>query len=305
MGTGRYIVFEGAEGCGKSTHAANLANELNAVLTRETGGTNIGRAIRTVLHDPANTELADRAEALLTAADRAQHMAELVRPALRSGQPRDQRSQCLQHVGLSGIWPRVCRSTSSAQINDWAIEGLWPELIILLDVPVEVLAERMTGRDLDRFEQADAEFHARVRDGFATMAAADPERWVVIDGSGSTCRRLPRSSALAVARSIGHVMSQYLGRGHRSAKCDAPVGGVGRVTGARLSFRRAAGSTKHEAARAFAALLLSGSDDPDQRDARLALAGAHPDVREFARVGAAINKEQADEIVRSGCVGAK
>ena len=82
---GRYIALEGAEGCGKSTHAARLAIALDAVLTRETGGTHIGNEIRILLHDPANTHLADKAEALLIAADRAQHFQELVCPALALG----------------------------------------------------------------------------------------------------------------------------------------------------------------------------------------------------------------------------
>ena len=85
MSTGRYITLEGAEGCGKSTHAARLADALDAVLTRETGGTAIGQRIRTILHDTTVTNLSHRAEALLTAADRAQHIDEIVAPALISG----------------------------------------------------------------------------------------------------------------------------------------------------------------------------------------------------------------------------
>jgi dTMP kinase len=69
------------------------------------------------------------------------------------------------------------------RISDWAMDGLWPEMVILIDVPAEVLAERMSSRDLDRFEQADDAFHARVRAGFVEMAGADPQRWVVIDGT--------------------------------------------------------------------------------------------------------------------------
>jgi dTMP kinase len=69
-------------------------------------------------------------------------------------------------------------------VNEWAIGGRWPDLVILIDVPTEVLAERMRNRDLDRFERAPADFHARVREGFHTMAAADPAHWVIIDGHG-------------------------------------------------------------------------------------------------------------------------
>src|SRR5262245_19273875 len=85
MSPGRYIVLEGSEGCGKSTQAARLAEALGALLTRETGGTDIGKRIRTILHDTAVDNLDDRAEALLTAADRAQHVHEIVKPALAEG----------------------------------------------------------------------------------------------------------------------------------------------------------------------------------------------------------------------------
>jgi dTMP kinase len=183
MEPGRYIAFEGAEGCGKSTHAASLSREIGAILTRETGGTELGQSIRNILHDPANTHLADRAEALLTAADRAQHLAQVVRPALAAGQHVISDRSVYSTLAYQG-YGRGLPLGELRQINNWAIEGLWPELVILLDVPVAVLAERMRGRDLDRFEQADAMFHSQVRAGFAAMAAADPEHWVVIDGSG-------------------------------------------------------------------------------------------------------------------------
>jgi dTMP kinase len=184
-GPGRYIAFEGAEGCGKSTHALRLANALDAVLTRETGGTRIGAAIRDILHDTDNHELSDHAEVLLIAADRAQHLAEVIRPSLQGGRhvvsDRSAYSSLAYQGYGRGVAIDVVRSTS-----DWALDGTWPELVVLIDVPEEVLAQRMSIRDLDRFEQADDAFHARVRAGFAEMAAADPRIWLVIDGSGST-----------------------------------------------------------------------------------------------------------------------
>ena len=181
---GRYIALEGAEGCGKSTHASCLAVALDAVLTRETGGTHIGNEIRTLLHDPANTHLADKAEALLIAADRAQHLAELVRPALTVGRHVVSDRSAFSSLAYQG-YGRGLDVDVIRQISDWAIEGLWPELVILIDVPVEALAMRMSSRDLDRFEQADEAFHGRVRAGFAQLAEADPKRWVVIDGTRS------------------------------------------------------------------------------------------------------------------------
>jgi dTMP kinase len=179
---GRYIALEGAEGCGKSTHAARLAVALDAVLTRETGGTHLGNEIRTLLHDPANTHLADKAEALLIAADRAQHLHELVRPALTTGRHVVSDRSAFSSLAYQG-YGRGLPLEIVREISDWALDGHWPELVILIDVPVEVLSERMAKRDLDRFEQADEAFHARVRAGFAEMAAADPDRWVVIDGT--------------------------------------------------------------------------------------------------------------------------
>ncbi len=181
---GRYIALEGAEGCGKSTHAALLAADIDAVLTRETGGTDIGRAIRSILHDPANTELTDKAEVLLIAADRAQHLEQIVRPALLAGRhvvsDRSVYSSLAYQGYGRGVSVDVVRRTS-----DWALGGTWPELVLLIDVPVDVLVERMAERDLDRFERADDAFHARVRAGFAEMAANDPSRWLVIDGTAT------------------------------------------------------------------------------------------------------------------------
>ncbi len=182
MNLGRYIALEGAEGCGKSTHASRLAVALDAVLTRETGGTHIGNEIRTLLHDPANTHLADKAEALLIAADRAQHFDELVRPALTIGRHVVSDRSAYSSLAYQG-YGRGLQLDEVRHLSEWAMDGLWPELVILIDAPAEILAERMSSRDLDRFEQADAAFHARVRTGFRKMAAADPQRWVVIDGT--------------------------------------------------------------------------------------------------------------------------
>ncbi len=179
---GRYIALEGAEGCGKSTHASRLAVALDAVLTRETGGTHLGNEIRTLLHDPSNTHLADKAEALLIAADRAQHLHELVGPALSIGRHVVSDRSAFSSLAYQG-YGRGLELDLIRQISDWAVDGRWPDLVILIDVPFEMLSERMSSRDLDRFEQADDAFHARVRVGFAEMAAADPDRWVIIDGT--------------------------------------------------------------------------------------------------------------------------
>jgi dTMP kinase len=182
MATGRYIAFEGAEGCGKSTHAARLARTLDAVLTRETGGTAVGQRIRDILHDTAVTNLSHRAEALLTAADRAQHIEEIVAPALAQGRHVVSDRTVYSTLAYQG-YGRGLPLDEVRHINEWAVGGHWPELVLFLDAPWEVLEQRMQGRQLDRFEQEGHEFHERVRSGFHAMAQHEPERWVIIDAA--------------------------------------------------------------------------------------------------------------------------
>lgn len=182
MTSGRYIAFEGAEGCGKSTHAARLATELDAVLTRETGGTDIGRRIRDILHDTEVTDLSHRAEALLTAADRAQHLEQVVEPALAAGRHVVSDRSVYSTLAYQG-YGRELPLDEVRHINEWAIAGRWPELVLFLDAPEELLEQRLRDRQLDRFEQETRDFHRRVSTGFREMAAAEPDRWVVIDAT--------------------------------------------------------------------------------------------------------------------------
>jgi dTMP kinase len=180
-----YIALEGPEACGKSTQAALLASALDAVLTRETGGTPVGVRIRDILHDAAVTDLVDEAAALLTAADRAQHLRTLVVPALRGGRHVVSDRSVYSTLAYQG-YGRGLDLDELRRINRWAIGDRWPDLVVLLDVDVAVLDARMRGRDLDRFELAGRPFHDRVRRGFRDLAAAEPERWTVIDANGST-----------------------------------------------------------------------------------------------------------------------
>lgn len=180
---GRFIAFEGGEGCGKSTQAAVLADRRGALLTREPGGTVIGARIRELLLDPNTRGLHPRAEALLMAADRAQHVHEVVRPALESG--RDVVTD--RFAGSSIAYQGAGRGLDPGEVRDlsgWATGELWPDLTILLDVPLEVTAARLA-RELDRFEQEDLGFHERLLAGFRAQALADPGRWVVLDGTKS------------------------------------------------------------------------------------------------------------------------
>ena len=183
MTRGRFIAFEGGEACGKSTQAARLADALDAVLTREPGGTAIGAQLRAVLLDPATVDLSARAEALLIAADRAQHVAEVIEPALAAG----------RHVvtdrfaGSSIAYQGHGRGLPVEEIRDlsmWATGGVWPDLVILLDVP-PAEADRRLGAARDRMEAEPVSFHDAVIEGFRAQAAAEPERWVVIDGTPS------------------------------------------------------------------------------------------------------------------------
>lgn len=178
-----YIAFEGAEACGKSTQTKRLADAIDAVLTRETGGTEIGRRLRDILHDTAVTDLDDHAETLIVAADRAQHLAEVVRPALARGQHVVSDRSVYSTLAYQG-YGRGLPLEQVRTINEWAIGDTWPDLVVLLTVPPDVTARRMAKRDLDRFERAGDDFHGRVEQGFAAMAAADPERWVIVDASG-------------------------------------------------------------------------------------------------------------------------
>lgn len=182
-----YIAFEGAEGSGKSTQAALLAGAIGAVLTRETGGTDIGGRLREILHDTSVHDLDPRAEALITAADRAQHIAQVVRPALDAGDPVVSDRSVYSSLAYQG-YGRELDVDEIRHLNEWGTTGVWPTTVVFLDTPDDVIAERMSRRDLDRFEAAGDEFHARVLAGFRAMAAADPDRWITVQAVGSVDR---------------------------------------------------------------------------------------------------------------------
>jgi dTMP kinase len=177
-----YIAFEGAEACGKSTQAALLSDAIGAVLTRETGGTPIGSRIREILHDNTVDNLAARAEALMTAADRAQHIAEVVRPALDAGRSVVSDRSVYSSLAYQG-YGRELDVDEIRRLNRWGTDDLWPDAVVFLEIPDDLAADRMARRDLDRFEAAGEAFHDRVLAGFRTMAAKDPEHWITIDAS--------------------------------------------------------------------------------------------------------------------------
>lgn len=180
---GRFIALEGGEGCGKSTQARRLAEHLGARLTREPGGTPAGERLRDIVLDPGTGELDFRAEVLLIAAARADHVATVIRPALERGEAVVTDRYVASSLAYQGHG-RQLGVEDVARINEWATGGLTPDLTILLDVAEDVAAERM-GTDLDRLEAVGDGFHERVADGYRALAAADPEGWAVVDGAGT------------------------------------------------------------------------------------------------------------------------
>ena len=180
---GCFIAFEGGEACGQSTQAARLAEALGAVLTHEPGGTAIGARVRALVLDPATEGLADRAEALLMAADRAQHVAEVVAPALAAGRHVVTDRFAGSSIAYQGSG-RGLPVEDVRRISEWATDGVWPDLVVLLEVPAEV-AEARLGRSRDRMEAEPAAFHRSVLDGFRAQAEAEPRRWAVVDGTGT------------------------------------------------------------------------------------------------------------------------
>ena len=201
MKSGLYIAFEGIEGCGKTTQTQALVDSLRAthpdiVLTRETGGTVIGQQIRHVLHDVANTHLDPIAEALLIAGDRAQHRSEILEPALQAGHHVISDRSVYSTLAYQG-YGRHLPLDMVRRVNDWALAGHWPDLVILLDVDHGPAMERLRSRALDRFENEDHTFFQRVIDGFHTMAASDPQHWLVVNGQGD-----PREIATLIRQGV-------------------------------------------------------------------------------------------------------
>jgi dTMP kinase len=184
-----FITFEGPDGSGKTTQARMLAEYLEsrgmAVLhTREPGGTPISEQIREVILTTRNQSIADATEALLYSAARAQIVAELIRPALGAGKivvcdRYADSTMAYQGYGL-GLDLQALRV-----ITQFATGGLVPDLTFYVDVPVELgLARRHRG-ETNRLDLKDPMYHSRVREGFLKMAQAEPQRWIVIDGTRS------------------------------------------------------------------------------------------------------------------------
>jgi len=187
-GRGLFITFEGGDGAGKSTQSALLAAWLEAeghtvVRTREPGGTELGVEIRHLVQHRRG-HVAPRAEALLYAADRAHHVATLVRPALERGDMVVQDRYLDSSVAYQGAG----RELDAAQVHElsrWAVEDLLPDLTVLLDLDPAVSRDRMNAapRVYDRLEEVGGDFPTRVRAAYLELAAAEPERFLVLDAA--------------------------------------------------------------------------------------------------------------------------
>ena len=200
--SGRLIAFEGADASGKSTQARRLAARLDVELTFQFGATDIGGAIRSILLDPAHQSLDDRAEALLVIADKAQHVAEIVAPALARGDTIISDRFTASTTAYQG-YGRGLDLAELVRMMHWATHGIEPDLTVLLDVDLAVARERL-GDEIDRIEGAGADFHTRVREGYLEMAAADPDRWIVVDAGGTVDEVAARVDAAVDAWLAAH-----------------------------------------------------------------------------------------------------
>ena len=189
--SGFFIALEGPEGAGKSTQATALRSEISragfpVVLTREPGGTAVGEQIRAVVLDQSNCAMLPETEVLLYAAARAQHVGEVLRPALESGAV----VICDRYVDSTFAYQgggRQLDMSTLKSIQQYATGGLAPDLRVLLDLPVEVGLQRRLADavEVNRLDVAEPGFHRRVRDAFLGLASEDPDGWVVIDASAT------------------------------------------------------------------------------------------------------------------------
>jgi dTMP kinase len=181
---GRLIALEGIDGCGKSTQARLLADRLGALLTFEPGATALGGALRRLALEPGPALVSDRAEALLMAADRAQHVAEVVRPALdRGGWVVTDRysASTLAYQGYG----RGLDLEELDRLVGWATGGLIPHLSVLVEVDPALGRARRQGSPDDRMEAQEDGFLQRVAEGYRCLADLEPAPWLVVDGTGT------------------------------------------------------------------------------------------------------------------------
>lgn len=241
---GLFISFEGGDGTGKTTQIQALkewldGQGLDVVATREPGGTKLGEQVREiVLH---GQDISPRTEALFYAADRAHHVASKVRPALARGAVviTD------RYLDSSVAYQGAARSLGVDEVRElslWAVEGLLPDLTIILDVPADVAGRRAQARaGLDRLESAGSAFHEAVREQFLQLAKREPERCKVVDGA-----RSPEEIAQAVRELVDPLVGEFAAAGELVAAGGAdagkPAGGKSTADGELKAGRPAGGS---------------------------------------------------------------
>ena len=189
MSRGLFISFEGTDGSGKSTQYRLFADFLRqqgceVVTTREPGGTPISEKIRNIILDPDNTEMDDMTEALLFAAGRAQHVAQLIRPSVEEGKI----VLCDRFMDSSIAYQGYARGLGDCVriINEYAVAGMQPDLTFLLDLPPQAGRQRnVKAGKADRLEKQAMEFHNKVYEGYKKLAEIYSDRFIVIDASGS------------------------------------------------------------------------------------------------------------------------
>jgi len=192
LSQGLFVTFEGMEGCGKTTQVKRLTRRLEGlgvpvIVTLEPGGTRIGKNIRRVLLDARNKALTPLAELMLYAADRAQHVQEIIQPALRTGKW----VICDRFSDATVVYQGAARGQDRNLIrllNKVVTQGIRPHLTFLLDCPVEVGLRRALGRNMkgqDRFEREALSFHLRVRNGYLDLARKNKQRIVILDAAAS------------------------------------------------------------------------------------------------------------------------
>ncbi|MEW5773696.1 MAG: dTMP kinase [Thermodesulfobacteriota bacterium] len=222
-----FVTFEGIEGSGKSSVLASLAEDLTArgyavSVTREPGGSRLGQELRRILLDMASRDLTGQSELFLYLADRAQHVHDVVRPALDAGRivlsDRFADSTVVYQGYGRGLDPRLLHS-----FNEIAVAGCWPDLTLLFDLPAEVGLKRALTRNMrtgacateGRFEAESLQFHSRVREGYLTWAALHRERYRVVDASQ------PLEYVVAAARAI--LDRELAARGKKPGAAGRPV----------------------------------------------------------------------------------
>jgi dTMP kinase len=200
---GRLIALEGIDGCGKSTQARLLADRLGALLTFEPGDTALGVSLRPLVLDPDQVSVAPRTEALLMAADRAQHVIDVVRPALDGGTWVVTDRYSASTLAYQG-YGRGLDLGDLARLMEWATAGLAPDLYVLVEVDLAVGRARRRGSASDRMERLDEGFRQRVADGYRQLADRQDTPWLVVDGTGPV---------EAVATAVWTGVREWLGEG--------------------------------------------------------------------------------------------